>query len=160
MKVPTFLLRTGQSLLIWIATNILACLILLVVLSFTRALNYSDYSIDNGLGFYSSFFIVAWVFVIGLVLSAPVNLVLVPSLYLLARIPSRSARVLYAIFSILLLCAGVALLFYSVFGLDAEEGTMMFILPYIPAAEICFFLIALKLILHGSQKTTTINTSL
>lgn len=129
-------------MLIWLATNVLAAG-MIAVWSVSSSMG-ADMFLSGVMDSFMLFL------VFGLFFSSPANLFIIPSFYLLDRIPSKPNRITYSVFSILFLCALVIVFFSFAFEMsanDMEELAYLFI-PYITSAEICFFLIAHKIILR------------
>jgi hypothetical protein len=122
MTMRTFKLwirLTGCSVLIWLTTNILGSLLLTFSSAFTNVVKFDDMGL---------------IITFSLVLSSPVILVMMLSLFIVTRIPVQSIRVVYAILSTLFICFG---LLKSLSLLDLHMGskeTIMFFSPFIVSA--------------------------
>jgi hypothetical protein len=148
----SFLSLTRQALLIWLSTNAIASAI------------YSLYMFAAGalepLSSISSTDTLLAVALVGLVFSSPVILFLIPAIHVLNMLRRKRQKVVYIIGITLFLCLGVILFFFRFFGIPDREKlqVIVFLLPYIAAAGISFFLVTRKLIMKDLVAITDNST--
>lgn len=129
MKVLLFITNThlwrsvGRALLIWLITGILGCLIF--------------YGVDSRL------LPLVKSIILSLVFSSPAVVIAVPLLYHLYRLPSLWLRLLVSLATILIVSACIIAIVSIVFSLYYTEVAEA-LLPFIPAAFVCFLLVAHK----------------
>lgn len=143
---------TRQALLIWLSTNAIASLMYALYMFTTRSFEpLSEIT--------SSDTLIA-VIVLGLAFSFPVILFLVPGLYVLGMLRHTRDKVAYALGIILVLCLGVIVFFFMFFDVPDRDkpGILLFLLPYIIAAEISFFVVARKVIIRNLTAMTQAST--
>ena len=137
MNQPTFATFASKSLLTWLHTNLIA------------TISYGLYVLlTGGVEPLSSFVSFGAIIAVGLAFSFPVNLILVPGLYVLMMLRQKPVRVAYAITLVFFLCLVVILYFFQFFDVQKDEWAyiIVFLLPYIIGAEISFIVVARKLI--------------
>lgn len=141
-KTPNII---GKSALIWLTTNLAGGILLFL---YYVSASYHD----SGISIIVALF--------GLLFSAPVIGILIPALHLLKAINSKAGRIVYSIFLVPCLCAFVILLVQLVFGFSILEDIeiQIFFIPYIIAAEICFFLFTYKMI-NGTAEAIASDTA-
>lgn len=138
-----------RSLLIWLTTNAGGALLLLLYLLLTGS---------GEIG------ITGLVLIFGLLFSAPVIALLIPSLYILRNITSKEGRLVFSIFLIPVLCAAIIGLTSVIFGnlLFMNGEMMMIFVPYIIAAEVIYFLFTWNMIAGNDpspkEDTTPLDT--
>jgi hypothetical protein len=153
MKIETFFIRTGQSLMIWLTTNLVAIFIYVIA-----PLLHIEFDPYICLKCSDTMFV--YIIAIGLLFSFPVIFFLIPNLYVLSRISSLKGRKTYAVSSMLLICFIVIIAFVNTVGTDGHSAgkVIVFLLPYVLGAIFSFFIIARNLIQSGdSFKTIQLN---
>jgi hypothetical protein len=126
---------TGQSLLIWMFTNMSAnFLYLLAPLAGIEFKPFLCHECD--------YLIFGYVAGLGLIFSFPSILFLVPVLYFLTKLKTSNLRLLYATASIITLCVFVIGLFITVMGTDSysEKTVITFLTPYVFGAAFSFWM--------------------
>ena len=135
-----FILRTLQSIAIWLATNGLAAAIYagatVAGIQFEPVLCSACHT--------TLFYMV----IVGLVISSPVIIALIPVLFIASEISDRNKRISFSVCAVLFLCAAVTGIFYSVLGVPGGDPVRLtlFLLPYAGSAVLSFLLVARKTI--------------
>jgi hypothetical protein len=150
MKTEIFFIRTGQSLLIWMGTNLIATFLYAIAPLFRIEL-------DPYICLKCSDTIFAYIIGIGSLFSFPVIFLLVPNLYVLSAMQGHNKKIWYAGTSVFILCASVILIFLNTLGTDGHDKSTiaLFLLPYIFSAEVSFFSIARNVIYNKKELTAS-----
>jgi hypothetical protein len=141
MKTQKLFIHAGQSIFVWIITNVIAMFLYAIAPFFKIELDPYVCTRCSDIMF-------GYIIVIGLLFSFPVIFFLVPNLYVLSSLETKKKKILYAGISILVLSAVVILFFLNTLGTDGHDlsTVIIFLLPYVFGAEIGFFLIARNII--------------
>lgn len=112
-----------QSSLIWLLTNVIGSSVLWIILE--RALGYIE------LLALSSLF------------SIPAIALVIPTLYILEFIQEPGKRIMFAVFSMLAICAIVLMIFMVIIPNKGDTAIQIgkLLLPYVVAAPICFIFV-------------------
>lgn len=141
-----FLQKTGQAILIWLATHALAAV------SFMVASNAGVQFEPVLCGQCGTTLLYA--IIIGMVVSSPVIVLLIPALMVIRNFTSVNVRIIFSFSVIFILCAAVITLFINNLNPGKEERELvLFLIPYFIAAEISLFLIAKRAIFYGEEET-------
>jgi hypothetical protein len=137
-----------QAVTIWLITNAIASALYTLHMFATGSLKPLT-------GIASSDTLIA-VVVLGLIFSFPATLFLMPGLYMLSMFRHTRTKMAYAFGIVLFLCLCVILVFFMFFDVPNRDKPeiVIFLLPYIIAAEVSFFFVAWKLIVRNPTETT------
>jgi hypothetical protein len=141
MNVQKLFIHAGQSVFVWIITNVIAMFLYAIAPFFKIEL-------DPYICTRCSDIMFGYIIVLGLLFSFPVIFFLVPNLYVLSSLETKQKKILYAAISILMLSAAVILVFVNTLGTDGLDlsTVSIFLLPYVFGGEIAFFLVARNII--------------
>jgi hypothetical protein len=131
-----FITKTCQAILIWLTTNVLASVFYIA----GRLLGILDRSLMGSYGIE----VLGIIVVLGLLLSAPIILVLIPSLFQLDHLQNRRLRIIYSVSSVLIMSSLVVMAFIYLFNINSNDviPIVKFLIPYVIAAQLSFFLVA------------------
>ncbi len=137
-------LKTVQSFAIWLSTHILTFVVFILA---TRAGIYFEPVLCDQCGT-----TLLYAVLIGMVLSSPVIILLMPALYLVDNLQLIRMRMIFGFMVILILSAIVIVSFVAFFDPRREQPHLvLFLAPYAVMAEVSFFLVARKAIFSNGE---------
>ena len=143
--MKNLIIKTSQAIAIWACTHILAffCFIIATAIGI-----HFEPVLCTQCG--TTLF---YAVIIGAVVSSPIVVLLIPSLYVIPKIHSVQARAAFGFSYVLLLSLLLMTWFIRYFNTGASTTSLvLFLLPYVAMAEISFFAFTRKLILNQKEE--------
>jgi hypothetical protein len=138
-------LKTVQAFTIWGSTHVLTSIIFMLA---TTAGIYFEPVLCSQCGA-----TLLYAILIGMALSSPVIVLLIPALFLIEKFTTVRSRMVFGFLVILFLSAALIIAFVKYFdAFNDQMPLIMFLAPYALMAELSFFAIARKAIFNTHEE--------